>query len=192
MRAEVNSLKYTIDNHKQEEELKILRHESELRDARRKGEEDFKKMQAAEAEKSKAVRQYEALLKENTEVKDASANEKATLEKRLRESEESKRQLEEEVEDIKSEREESMRGIERKASELETRNNTLQRTVEELQQDFDTREALLQETQQQLADKNTAYGSLEAEVLRLKAEGADADTLGVLKRELSEQVAHIK
>jgi mitotic spindle assembly checkpoint protein MAD1 len=192
LKAEIKTLKYTIDNHKQEEELAKLRHESELRDARRKGEDDFKKMQAAEAEKSKAVRQYEALLKEVTEVKDASVNEKAALERRVREIEENKRLLEEEVEDVKSEREESVRAIERKVSELETRNETLQRTVEELQQDSDKREALLQETQQKLSDKDTAYGSLEAEVLRLKAQGGDADTLGIIKRELSEQVAHIR
>jgi mitotic spindle assembly checkpoint protein MAD1 len=192
LKAEVKTLKYTIDNHKQEEELAKLRHESELRDARRKAEDDFKKMQAAEAEKSKAMRQYEALLKEVTEVKDASTNEKGVLERRVREVEESKRILEEEVEDIKSEREESVRGIERKVAELETRNQTLQQTVEDLQKDYEKREALLQEAQQQLSDKDTAYGALEAEVLQLKAQGGDADTLGVIKRELSEQVAHIK
>lgn len=192
LKAEIKTLKYTIDNHKQEEELAKLRHESELRDARRKAEDDFNKKQAAEAEKSKAVRQYEALQKEVKELKDEATNEKAALERRVREIEESKRLLEEEVEDIKSEREESVRGIERKASELETRNSTLQRTVEELQQDSDRREALLQETQQRLAARDTAYGALEAEVLRLKAQGGDADMLGVIQRELSEQVAHIK
>jgi len=192
LKAEIKTLKYSIDNHRQEEELTKLRHESELRDARRKGEDDFKKMQAAEAEKSKAVRQYEALLKEVTEAKDASANEKASLEKQVREIDETKRLLEEEIEDIKSEREESMRSIERKVSELETRNGTLQRAVEDMQQDSDKREALLQDAQQQLSDKNNAYGVLEAEVIQLKTQGGDADTLGVIKRELSEQVAHIK
>jgi mitotic spindle assembly checkpoint protein MAD1 len=192
LRAEVKALKYTIDNHKQEEELAKLRHESELRDARRKAEDDFKKMQAAEAEKSKALRQYEALLKELTEIKDGSTNEKAALERRVREVEEIKRLLEEEVEDMKLEKEESVRGIERKVSELETRNQTLQQTVIELQKDSDKRETLLQETQQQLSDKDAAYGILEAEALQLKAQGGDADTLGVIKRELSEQVAHIK
>ena len=47
LKAEVKSLKYTIDNHKQEEELARLRHEAEVRDARRKAEEDFKKMQVS-------------------------------------------------------------------------------------------------------------------------------------------------
>lgn len=192
LKAELKTLKYTIDNHKQEEELAKLRHESELRDARRKGEDDFKKMQAAESEKSKAQRQYDALMKEMTEVRDAASNEKAALERRLRESDDAKRLLEEEVEDIKSEREESLRGIERRTAELETRNSTLQHSVEELQEDSDKREALLQEAQQQLSDKEKAYGDLESEVLRLKAQTGDAETLSIIKRDLSEQVAHIK
>jgi mitotic spindle assembly checkpoint protein MAD1 len=66
------------------------------------------------------VRQYEALQKEVTELKDAAANEEAVLERHVREVDESKDLLEERIEDIKSEGEESVRGIERKASELET------------------------------------------------------------------------
>jgi mitotic spindle assembly checkpoint protein MAD1 len=172
--------------------LTKLRHESEIRDARRKAEEDFKRMQAAEAEKSKAIRQYEVMLKEVAEIRDAASNDKMALERRVREVEESKRILEEEVEDVKSEREESLRGLERRSAELESRNESLQRVVEELQGDSDRREALLQDAQQQVTENDTAYGVLEAEVLRLKAQTGDADTLGIIKRELSEQVAHIK
>lgn len=45
LRAEVKTLKYTIDNHKQEEELAKLKYEGELRNEKRRAEEDFKKMQ---------------------------------------------------------------------------------------------------------------------------------------------------
>ncbi|TAQ89979.1 hypothetical protein B7494_g1727 [Chlorociboria aeruginascens] len=192
LKAEIRTLKYTIDNHKQEEEVTKLRHESEVREARRKGEEDFKQRQAAEAEKSKAIRQYESLLKESTDIRDAAQNELAAQDRRVREAEESKRLLEEELDDMKIEREETIRIIERKSKELEARNETLQRTAEELQRDSDKRETLLQEANQQLSEKITAYGALESEVLRLKAQAGDVDTLGVLKRELTEQVNHIR
>jgi mitotic spindle assembly checkpoint protein MAD1 len=192
LKAEVKKLNYTIEHHKQEDELVKLRHESEIREARRKGEEDFKKMQAAEGEKARTLRQYESLLKEMTEVRDAASNEKAAIERQLREVEESKRVIEEEIEDIKTEREETLRVIERKSSELESRNDSLQRTVERLQHDSDRREVLLQQAQQQLAAKDAACGALEAEVIRLKALTGDADTLGIIKRELGEQVSHIK
>ena len=192
LKAEVKKLQYTIDNHKQEEELAKLRHDSELREARRKGEDDFKKMQAAEGEKARAVRQYESLMKEMTEVRDAASNEKAALEKRMRDVEESKRAVQEEMEDIRTEREETLRIIERKSSELEARNSTLQRTVEELQLDSDRREAILKQAQNQLADRDAERGELEAEIIRLKTQTGDAETLGIIKRELGEQVTHIK
>ena len=191
LKAEVKKLTYTIENHKQEDELAKLRHESDLREARRKAEDDFKKMQAAEGEKARAVRQYESLQREMTEVRDAASNEKAALERRLREAEEGKRTAEEDVEDIKTDGEEALRVIERKSSELESRNDTLQRTIEELQQDSHRREALLQQVQQQLVDKDTAEGALEAEIIRLKALTGDAGTLDIIKRELGEQVRHI-
>jgi mitotic spindle assembly checkpoint protein MAD1 len=109
LKAEVKKLTYTIENHKQEDELAKLRHESELREARRKAEEDFKKMQAAEGEKARATRQYESLQREMTEARDAATNEKAALERRLREMEDGKRAAEEEIEDVRTEGEESLR-----------------------------------------------------------------------------------
>jgi mitotic spindle assembly checkpoint protein MAD1 len=131
-------------------------------------------------------------LKEVTEIRDTGANEKAALERQLRDIQENKRLLEEEVEDLKSEKEESIRSIERKVTELEARNESLQTTVQELQHDSDQREALLQSAQQEVASKDASIGNLEAEVLRLKAQTGDVDTLDVIKRELSEQVTHIR
>jgi mitotic spindle assembly checkpoint protein MAD1 len=192
LKAEIKTLKYTIDNHRQEDELAKLRHETELRDARRKGEEDFSAKQAAEAEKSKFQRLHDALLKEVTEVKDTAANEKAALERHVRDIQENRRLLEEEIEDLKAEKEESIRSIERKSTELEARNASLQSTIQELQQDSDQRESLLQVAQQQVADRDITVGNLEAEVLRLKAQTGDVETLDVIKRELSEQVTHIR
>ena len=192
LKAEVKKLTYTIENHKQEDELAKLRHESDLREARRKAEEDFKKMQAADGEKARAVRQYESLQREMTEIRDAATNEKAALERRLREAEESQRAAEEEIVDVKAEGEEALRVTKQKSSELESQHDTLLRRIEELQQDSDRRESLLQQAQQHLADKDTTLGELEAEIIRLKAQTGDADTLGVVKRELGEQVTHIK
>jgi mitotic spindle assembly checkpoint protein MAD1 len=192
LRAEVKTLKYTISTREQEQELAKLRQESELRDARRKADEDFKKMQVAEGERLKAVRQYEELFRELNTIRDAASNEKAALERRVREIEEAKRGAEENVEDVKAEMEDSVRSLERKAGDLEARNSALQRVVEELQEDAQGRDGGFQEVQQKLLDKDAEIGNLEGEVLRLKAQTGDADTLGVIKRELSEQVAHIR
>ena len=43
-----------------------------------------------------------------------------------------------------------------------------------------------------MSQRETEVGSLESEVLRLKAETGDIETLAIVKRELSEQVTHIR
>ncbi|KAI1002904.1 hypothetical protein K3495_g5298 [Podosphaera aphanis] len=192
LRAENKALRYTIDNHKQEVELASLRHEDELREATRMAQDDFKKMQAAEIERSQAARQVEALQKEISELQNTTSHEKARAEKESRETAEAMRLLEEEVEDLKIERQEGDRSFGRRFTEMETRNESLQQMVGELQHDLDEKGALLQDLQQQLADKGDTCGKLEAEVLRLKAQTGDTDTLNIIKRELSEQVSHIK
>jgi len=190
--AEIKTLRYTLDNFKQEEALTKLRHESELRDVRRKAEEDFHQMQKAEAEKSKAVRQFEALLKETEHEKEIANDEKTSLERKLRDSEDSKRLLEEEVEEIRNEKDENIRTMERRSVELNTRNDALQKSVEELHQDSDTREALLQETQQNLAISQASIGDLEGEILRLKSQVGDVDVAKKIKQEMHEQLAHVR
>jgi mitotic spindle assembly checkpoint protein MAD1 len=192
LKAEIKTLKYTLNTRDQEQELAKLRQESELRDVRRKGDEDFKKMQAAEGERNKAIRQYDALMKELQDVKDRAANEKAALERRLREAEEGKRAAIEEVEDGKAESEERLRALERGRVDLESRNTTLQSSLDDLREEAEAKDHALHETQQRLLQREAEIGDLESEVLRLKAQTGDVDTLGVIKRELSEQVAHIR
>ncbi len=55
----MGTLRYTINNYEQEKELARLQTENELRDANRRAEEDFKSKQAAESERAKAARQAE-------------------------------------------------------------------------------------------------------------------------------------
>jgi mitotic spindle assembly checkpoint protein MAD1 len=192
LKAEIKTLKYTLSTREQEQELAKLRQESELRDVRRKGDEDFKKMQNAEGERNKAVRLYEGLIKELQDIKDAAANEKAALERKIRDAEESKRLALEEVEDGKAETEERLRALERGKADLEARNTSLQQSIEDIQRDSESKDQALHNTQQQLVQKENEIGNLESEVLRLKAQTGDVDTLSVIKRELSEQVAHIR
>jgi mitotic spindle assembly checkpoint protein MAD1 len=192
LKAEIKTLKYTLSTRDQEQELAKLRHESELRDVRRKGDEDFKKMQTAEGERNKSVRLYEGVRKELQDVKDRTANEKAALEKKIRETEEGKRLAMEEVEDGRAEMAERVRSLERGKAEIEARNMALQQSMEDMRQDLEAKDHALHEAQQTLALKNTEIGNLESEVLRLKAQTGDVDTLSVIKRELSEQVVHIR
>ena len=44
LKAELGTLRYTISSHKQEQEMARLEHEGELRDVRRRAEEDFNRI----------------------------------------------------------------------------------------------------------------------------------------------------
>ncbi|KFY40580.1 hypothetical protein V494_03444 [Pseudogymnoascus sp. VKM F-4513 (FW-928)] len=192
LKAEVKALKYKISSSAQEEELANLRREAELREVKRKGEEDFRKMQAAEGERNKAVRALEEMKAEAERKKEAEIGDTGRLEKRARDAEEGKRVAEEEVEEVRTEAEERVRMLERRLADEQSRTTTLQRTVQEIQQDSEAKDVAMQEVQQILQTKDGEIGTLEAEVLRLKAQTGDVDTLDIIKRELSEQVTHIR
>ena len=64
--------------------------------------------------------------------------------------------------------------------------------MDDLRTELSTASNALKATQDRLSQREADAGDLESEVLRLKAQSGDADTLTVIKRELSEQVAHIR
>jgi mitotic spindle assembly checkpoint protein MAD1 len=76
--------------------------------------------------------------------------------------------------------------------EIETKHATLQRTVNDLRADLENKSTILHTTQERLSKRETEVGHLESEVLRLKAQTGDAETLAIIKRELSDQVTHIR
>ncbi|KAI9801441.1 MAG: Mitotic spindle assembly checkpoint protein MAD1 [Piccolia ochrophora] len=192
LRAEVKALQYELETVKQERELVNLRHEKELRDAQKKAEVDFKRAQASESSSHVAVNKYEALSRELKEAQDQAANDRRDLEKKLRGAQERNQTLQEELEDAQTELSTQERQSQHRISELETKSNTHQRTTNELRDDLSRKTAELHELQRRLSQRDADLGALESEVLRLKAQTGDAETLGVIKRELSEQVAHIK
>ncbi|KAH9861520.1 hypothetical protein J1614_011268 [Plenodomus biglobosus] len=192
LRAQLNTLRYELETAKQEKEMKKLEHAQELRDAMNRAETDFRKAQQAEASNAAATKKYEALNKEMAEAQTRAANERQALERRLRESQEKAQSLQEDYDEVKEELETAQRQNDFRYNALEAEHKTLKESVEEIQTDLQTKVNALQATQKKLGQKEEEVGQLEAEVLRLKAITGDAETLAVIKRELSDQVAHIK
>jgi mitotic spindle assembly checkpoint protein MAD1 len=77
-------------------------------------------------------------------------------------------------------------------NELETVRASLQKTIEELHIDLQAARSSQQTTQEKLSEREAEVADLESENIRLKAEGSGAEELTVLKRELSDQVNHIR
>ncbi|KAI1113426.1 spindle assembly checkpoint component Mad1 [Nemania sp. NC0429] len=192
LKAEVATMRYRIETTEQEKEMLTLQHENEMREIQRKAEDDFSQKQAAEGEKSRAQRQYEAMQEELQTVKDASAQGAAELEKRLREAQDETRLLREQLEDVAAAKEEGERMNQRRAHEVEAQLSDLRQTIDELEHDAQTRESALNAAQAQLTEKDRLVGNLEADVIRLKAQTGDAETVAIIRRELSDQVQHIR
>lgn len=192
LKAEVGTLKYQISSYEQEKELSRLQVENELRDTKRRAEDDFKAKQAAEAEKAKAFRQVEALQGELESLRADKETQKRELEGRAREAQEEARLLQEQLEDLNAAKDDAARMAEREITDLKTRLTASQRSAAELEEESRTREDALEKAHAMLAERDQAIGNLEADVLRLKAHTGDAETIAVIKRELSDQVTHMR
>lgn len=192
LRAQLNTLRYELDTAKQEREMMKLEHAQELRDAQNRADTDFRKAQQAESTNNTTAKKYDALSKETSEAQTRAANERQALERRLRESQERAQTLQEELEDVKEELATSQRQNEFTYNTLQAEHKALKDSVEEIQTDLQDKVTALQTTQKKLGQKEEEVGNLETEVLRLKAITGDVETLEVIKRELSDQVAHIK
>lgn len=192
LKAEVGTLKYQISSYEQEKELLRLQVENELRDTKRRAEDDFKAKQAAEAEKAKAFRQVEALQGELEGLRADKETQKRELEGRAREAQEEARLLQEQLEDLNAAKDDAARMAEREITDLKTRLTASQRSAAELEEESRTREDALEKAHAMLAERDQTIGNLEADVLRLKAHTGDAETIAVIKRELSDQVTHMR
>ena len=132
------------------------------------------------------------MAKELKETQDQAFNEKVALERKVRTLQDEKQAIQEEFDDTQTQLSEQDRQSKYQIKELETVRASLQKTIEDLHNDLQAARVSQQSTQEKLTEREAAVADLEAENIRLKAEGNDAEALAVLKRELSEQVNHIR
>lgn len=138
------------------------------------------------------IHKYDTLKLELKELQDQAVNQQNVLEKKLRAAQEESRTAKEEAEEVQTEFSSLDRQHKHQLQEIESKHATLQKTLGDLREDLANKASALHTTQERLSQRETEAGYLESEVLRLKAQTGDADTLAVIKRELSEQVTHIR
>ncbi|OQE41048.1 hypothetical protein PENCOP_c005G08217 [Penicillium coprophilum] len=192
LRVQLSTLKYELENIKQERELEALRHEKETRDLQLKADADFRKAQTAESSSNRATHKSEELAKELKEIQDQALNDKLVFERKIRGLQDENQNLQEEFDDTQAQLSDQDRQFKYQINELETVRASLQKTIEEFQSDIQNARTSQESTQEKLSQREAEVAELEAENIRLKAEGNDAEALTVLKRELSEQVNHIR
>lgn len=149
-------------------------------------------LQALDSSNHDAARKYASVAQELKETQDQAINQQHDLEKKLRILQNQNRSLQDEADEARTELSSLDRQHAHQLREIESKHVTLQKTLDDLRTDLGSKSTALQTVQDKLSQRETEVGRLESDVLTLKAQTGDAETLGVIKKELSEQVAHIK
>ncbi|OOQ90789.1 M protein repeat protein [Penicillium brasilianum] len=192
LRVQVSTLTYELANLKQEREMEAIRYEKETRSLQLKADADFRKAQAAESASLRASTKTEALAKELKATQEQSLSDKTEFERKIRDLQDEKSNIQEELNDTQAQLSDQERQFKYQINELETVRASLQKTIEELQHDLQEARNAQQVTQERLSEREAEVADLEAQNIQLKADGSDAEALTILKRELSEQVNHIR
>ena len=192
LRTQLHKLEYELKTLRADREMTTLQHQEELTSVQRQAQSDLERAQKSEAASQTAKSRSDALARELQEVKEAAAEANTNLEAQLRSLQKEAGGLREELDERKSEVKDQERHFQRDKHELEAQVEALRNEMGTLKSQYEEKDHALVTTQQRLKQIEDECGGLENDVLRLKAQNGDADTLNLIKRELSEQVAHIQ
>lgn len=192
LRAQINTLRYELDSERQSRNLEVEGLRAELREAERRAETEARRADTADKGANVSKGRLDSLVREGKERDTKADNERAELERKIRSLQDTNREAREELEDAKAEIAGREREASRRFAELEQRYEASTGGIDDVRRDAEAKTAALNKAQDRLADKEKQVGELENEVLRLKAQSGDKDTLEIIKRELAGQVGHIR
>lgn len=175
-----------------EKEIALSQQNNKIEQAKRREQDESQKRQIAEAAQARTEAQLGELRAELDSLKDGSEQATKDMERRYRAAQDEAALVQEQLQDLAIEKDDAARISDKKIADLQTQLTALQRTTEDHGHDSHAREEVIQQTQAQVAERDTQIAALEADVLRLKAQSGDAETMQAIKRELSEQVQHIR
>lgn len=192
LKAEIGTLQYRLQTAEQEKDIALSQQSNKVEQARRREQEEAQQRQSAEAEKAKTDNKMESIRQEMEQLKEAAENDKRVLESKVRAAEDEARLAQEQLEDLSSATDEAARRADKKANDLQMQIAAANSSIQDMEQENVARDSARQQYHEQILAKDKLIGRLEADVLRLKAQSGDAETMEIIKRELSEQVSHIR
>jgi len=192
LRAQIKSLEYELSAIKQDRELQLLQHEAALNEANTRAEADHRRAQAAEASAVAAQTKADVAAKEAYGGRETLQEERSELEKKLRRAEGQRQALQEELEIAQETAGDVERDSRRKEAEWEAKVARAEQELAQAREEVEGKEVALHGAQQRLAERERECGEMEIEVLRLKSQGANAEEVEVLRKEMSDQVAHVR
>ncbi|KAK2616892.1 coiled-coil domain-containing protein mad1 [Conoideocrella luteorostrata] len=192
LKAEIGTLQYRMQTAEQETAIALSQQSNKMEQARRREQEELHQRQTAEAEQAKSAGQVESVKAELEELKERSESEAKALERKAREYQDEARLLQEQLEDLSTAKDDAARIADKKLNDMQLHITALQNSLEEVEQENQARDDNVQQAHSIVAEKENHIAKLEADVLRLKAQSGDAETMQIIKKELTEQVQHIR
>lgn len=192
LKAEIGTLQYRMQTAEQEKDIALSQQSNKVEQSRRREQEEAERREAAETERTKMAQQMEVLRREMDDAKDEAERAKRDAECKARAAEDEAQLVKEQLDDLSAARDEAARVADKKINDLQMQVAAFQSSVQDMEQEMGQRDAALQETQAQLSEKDGQIANMEADILRLKAQSGDAETMAIIKNELSEQVQHIR
>ncbi|KAM4058851.1 mitotic checkpoint protein [Hirsutella rhossiliensis] len=173
LKAEIGTLQYRMQTAEQEKEIALSQQSNKLEQARRREQDEAQQRQAAEAERAKAADLIESVKKEMDALKETAETDQRALEHRAREARDEATLLQEQLDDLSAAKDEAARMAEKKMKDMQMQLAACQNSIHELGQESQEADKALQQTLAQ-------------------AQSGDAETMDIIRRELSEQVQHIR
>jgi mitotic spindle assembly checkpoint protein MAD1 len=125
-------------------------------------------------------------------VKESTASQKQELERQIRRLRSGNSELRDLVGDKQEEIDTQDRQNRRQIDEYETRCRVLNQANNKLKEEIQNKNHTMEEIQAKLEGKDSEVQDLEVELLKARAQTGDQGTAKILKKELGEQVNHIK
>ena len=119
-------------------------------------------------------------------------SEQASLGKRLRDLQEQNQLLRESAEDAQAQLSDQDRQYKYQINDVEAKRAALQDTVERMKNDLQVLGQKVEAAQERLSTRDIEVEGFEAQIAELRSHSGDSETLSVVQRELSDQVAHIR
>ncbi|RCI09864.1 hypothetical protein L249_3870 [Ophiocordyceps polyrhachis-furcata BCC 54312] len=192
LKAEIGTLQYRLHTSEQEKDIVLSQQASRVEQAHRREQEEAQRRQAAEAKSVATSEQLESLKNDVDVLRETAETQQRALERKEREAKHEAALLREQLQDLSTANDEAARVADKKTNDLRMQLAAMDSAARELERANHEADQALQQARARLAERDSHVAELEADVLRLKARSGDAETMDMIRKELSEQVHHIR
>lgn len=191
MEEELSALRYKLSTEQDERERDRLWYENSIRELENKVKEEGKRADSLESDQMFLFNKQ----KETSDALEKARNDLNSEKKQLNETISGLRgelgNYESMVEELKSEGRSRQSEADRRLNESELRSKGLQDTLDSVNEDVKQMNEALGEKQKTIVSLEEEIGALKSQVMNLKHQSDESESVEIVKRELSQQVQYV-